>query len=825
MSLTNSPIWFGSGATGGGFYDYEINDSLRFNDNDSAYLSRTPSSATNRTTWTWSAWVKRGNISQSSNMFIAYSGANDFEYIRFDSDDTIRYTFYVSGSQQNLLSTSGKFRDTSSWYHILVQRSGSSSEIYVNGIQQALNIGARVSGNGYFNSTNAHNIGRFTSGSQYFDGYMTEINFIDGQALDPTSFGETKSGVWIPKSYGGSYGTNGFYLDFSDNSTATNLGLDSSGNSNNWSVNNIATTDQMIDTPTNNFSVMNSIEPSSGTSVTLSEGNLKAVGTTVSYSGGITSTFEQSSGKWYWEVYVNSEVTAGTNYYNFVGAATGESNLVHTSTNSQIPSVVAGINGWSWEGDGTINLIGTGTKAVSSVTAPSAGDVLGFAIDLDNGNVYFYHNGTAQNSGSPVITGVSDLLHNPMVGVYNGSTVTFNFGQDSTFAGATTAGGNADGNGVGDFKYSVPSGYLALCTANLPEPVVGPLGNSLSDENFNTVLYSGTGANQSITGVGFEPSLVWIKKRTPNAAAHALWDNVRGTQKWLISDDTYAEITTTDGLSSFDSDGFTLGADATYGSWNNGGTQVAWNWKAGTAFSNSAGTNGATIASSGLVNTDAGFSIVSYVGTGVAGTVYHGLSSTPEFITIKDRDYPTGRPWGSYHFKLNNGVNPEDERIQLNESTAETGDTFIFNSTAPTSNVFSLGTSSWNNTSGNDIIAYCFHSVDGYSKIGQYIGNNSVNGPFVYTGFKPAFIIIKSAVTTGYSWYMMDSTRTAYNGSQAWLSPDQTLQEDTSTGENVDILSNGFKIRTNWTRLNDSGSPRYIYIAFAENPFKYANAR
>ena len=807
MSLTNSPIWFGSGATGGGFYDYEIDNSLRFNDDDSAYLSRIPSSASNRKTWTFSAWIKLGSLSQGergiifqSNVGLDYGGPTIYQ----DSGLRFAHAWDPSGTDY-IRETVSLFRDTSAWYHVVwwcdTTQAGTRWKIYVNGTEQTLQTPSGNNGEPAqntdlnINSTNTHTIGNFLG--NYFDGYMAEVNFIDGQALDATNFGETKSGVWIPKAYGGSYGTNGFYIDFSNNSTATNLGLDSSGNSNNWSVNNIATTDQMIDTPTNNFATWNPIwkyvsTESWGQTGTTLEGNLRWNGNSGNeVQSGIAATFQlPTTGKWYWECIATSEPSTSISW---LGIIDEDTNVVKTASNTLT--------------------FGTG-------------DIINLAFDADNQRMYFGKNGTfgaGQDPTNPTdgtsATGSGYLPYCAGNKGTGGSDPQFtaNFGQDSTFAGATSAGGNTDANGVGDFKYSVPSSYLALCTANLPEPTIVD-----GTENFNTVLYTGNDSTQSITGVGFQPDLVWIKQRSVPDRAHRLNDSVRGANKQLYSNLTNAEGTATDELTSFDSDGFSLGSANGV---NGIDTYVGWNWKAGTSFSNSAGSNGATIASSGSVNTDAGFSIVSYVGTGVAGTVYHGLTSTPEFITIKDRDYPTGRPWGSYHFKLNNGVNPEDERIQLNENTGETNDTFIFNSTAPTSNVFSLGTSSWNNTSGNDIIAYCFHSVDGYSKIGQYTGNYNVDGPFVYTGFRPAFVIIKSAVTTGYDWYMMDSTRTTYNGSQNWLSPSQAISEDTSTGENVDFLSNGFKIRTNWTRLNDSGSPRYIYLAFAENPFKYANAR
>jgi len=783
----------GAGNVGvSGFYPVTINDSLRFEDGSSAYLNRTPASATNRTTWTWSAWVKRGNISQSSNMFIAYSGANDFEYIRFDSDDTIRYTFYVSGSQQNLLSTSGKFRDTSSWYHILVQRSGSSSEIYVNGIQQALNIGTRVSGNGYFNSTNAHNIGRFTSGSQYFDGYMTEINFIDGQSLAPTSFGEAKEGTWIPKSYSGSYGTNGFHLEFNSNTN------DTSGNGNNWTANNISAHDYVPDSPTNNFATFNPLD-NIGTS-NFSEGNLKVGSSTGSVTQKTRSTFAVSQ-NFYFEAY---RVDGGTQNFN-VGVATATADI------------------------GSTGNTGVYTKNYSG----GAGDILMFAYSASANALWTGLNGTWDNSATvaeieagtttnATHTGIADepiaAVYIDQATSYSGRIIT-NFGQDSTFAGATTAGGNTDANGVGDFKYAPPSGFLSLCSANLPEPVVGPLGDSLSDENFNTVLWTGTGSGQSITGMGFQPDWLWFKQRN-GGSDHALIDSVRGVNQGLISNSTAQEVTSgaSNDLVSFDSDGFTTGTPQNFGSLGSSGLTIAtWGWKAGTAFSNSAGSNGATIASSGSVNTDAGFSIVSYTGSGANGTVLHGLSSAPEIIFFKKLDVATS--WMVYNKTIGN-----NRFLYLDLTNGQTGtDSTYFNNLDPTASVINLGTYHRNNSINERYIAYAFHSVDGYSKVGSYTGNGSgTDAPFVFTGFSPAFVLIKS--TASGNWLMFDNKREGYNPCDVLYADDPTSEETSST-KNIDILSNGFKIGASTNvNINTSGLT-YIFLAFAENPFKYANAR
>ena len=781
----------GAGAVGvSGFYPVQINDSLRFNDDDSAYLNRTPSSASNRKTWTFSAWIKLSSFTQGERGIIFqsnYGGPTIYQ----DSGLRFAHAWDPAGTDY-IRETVAVFRDPSAWYHVVwwcdTTQAGTRWKIYVNGVEQSLQTPSGNNGEPAqntdlnINSANSHTIGNFIG--NYFDGYMAEVNFIDGTALDATSFGEAKDGTWIPKSYSGSYGTNGFHLEFNGNTN------DTSGNSNNWTANNISAHDYVPDSPTNNFGTFNPLMYRwASNTTTLSEGNLKSTGSS-GYAFGTINI--PTSGKWYFETYTVAGTSVGT-----VGV--GDGNLLQ---NSSVSDVVYYFSNGNKSVNGTVTAYGA---------TWTTGDVIGVACDADSNTVTFYKNGSSQGSISYDPSGTTVFFGNW------GTTGYFvlNHGQDSTFAGNTTAGGNTDGNGIGDFKYAPPSGFLALCTANLPEPTI-----ISGAEYFNTVLYTGNASTQSITGVGFQPDLVWLKQRSSPTRSHRLNDSVRGANKQLYPDLINAEGTATNELTSFDSDGFSLGSANGV---NGIDTYVGWNWKAGTAFSNSAGSNGATIASSGSVNTDAGFSIVSYVGTGSAGTVYHGLSSTPEFITIKDRDYATGRPWGSYHFKLNNGVNPEDERIQLNEVTSETNDTFIFNSTAPTSNVFSVALSSWNNTSNNDIIAYCFHSVDGYSKVGSYTGNGLADGPFVFTGFRPAWVLIKSR-TAGYDWVLDDAVRSPYNEGNATLYPNDSYVEYTGGLYGIDFLSNGFKPRTSYGQYNQSGGG-YIYLAFAESPQKYSNAR
>jgi hypothetical protein len=335
----------------------------------------------------------------------------------------------------------------------------------------------------------------------------------------------------------------------------------------------------------------------------------------------------------------------------------------------------------------------------------------------------------------------------------------------------------------------------------------------LPTDYFNTVLYSGNGSTQTISGVGFQPDWTWIKCRS-NADNHSLQDSVRGANKHMRSDSTLAETTSgTVHISSWNSDGFALGSGD--GQTNaSSRTYVSWNWLAGTSFSNDASaTSVGTIDSSGSTNQTAGFSIVSWTGTGSAGTVAHNLGSVPEWYIIKNRS--DANNWAVYHHKSNS--NPEQYALYLDGTSAATDDSGLANDTAPTSTVFSLTNGNYGNQSSYNYIGYFFSEVKGYSKFGSYTGNANTDGPFVYTGFKPAWIMVK-ATDAAKSWYMWDNKRST-NGSN--VVDDQLLADTTDSefdGSNIDMLSNGFKFRGSGSGENGSGT-NYIYMAFAESPF------
>jgi hypothetical protein len=782
-----SAQWMYASETG-----YQIEDSLRFEDGSSAYLNRTPASAGNRQTFTYSFWTKLGGaISSSGDIISSQNGVGSGDAIAIQSTNRLA----IAGSGTNLLVTTQLLRDPSAWYHVVLAidttqaTSSNRIKLYINGVQvtsfSTTNYPALNYNFAYWNNTFGQLICR---GYTYFDGYLTDINFIDGQALDATDFGETIDGYWRPIPYAGTYGTNGFHLDFNGNTN------DASGNGNDWTANNISAHDYVPDSPTNNFATLNSLANAGST---FSEGNLKiSFSDDGSYNPPVeTSTFTiPSSGKWYFEGLLVSSTAMG----------------IGVQDNTDVKVLRGSVDyGVYYLDSGNIYTYvnGTDTNVDSSPASYTTGDIIGVAYNADTNSISWYKNGVLQTSYTPS-TGYD---FTPAFYAY-ASTVAANFGQDSTFSGATTAGGNSDANGVGDFAYAPPSGYLALCTANLPTPTIID-----GSEHFNTVLYTGTGATQSITGVGFgsAPDWVWIKDRSVAGRDHQQIDSVRGATKTLKSSTTLAEQTL-NSVTSFDSDGFTVGNES--GANASGSALVAWNWKAGgTAVANTDG----SISSQVSANVDAGFSIVSYTGNGTAGaTIGHGLGVAPDCVITKVRSNGT-YGWWIYISSVSNGYLNLPSNLGLQTSDAQIvygNGSVVVN---PNSSVVTVGGYNGVNQSGQTFIQYCFANVEGYSKAGSYTGNGSTDGTFVYTGFRPAFVLFKG-IDAAYSWTMYDSTRDNYNFVDKTLYPSFSASENTGTPR-WDFLSNGFKARDN-DNDNVSGQ-RYIYIAFAETPFKYANAR
>jgi hypothetical protein len=447
---------------------YDITNSLRFNSGSSDYLNRTPSSSGNRQIWTFSFWIKKTALASRQNFFQGgnHDAGSNSSYMEFSSGNVLRIAEYNGSIETYNLDTTQLFRDVSAFYHIVVAfdttqaTSTNRVKLYVNGTQVTSFSTSNYPTQNYNTSVNhtlVHNIGRDPAGGYAFNGYMSDVYLIDGQQLTPSSFGETDfdTGIWKPKAYTGSFGTNGFYLQFK-NSAA--LGTDSSGNGNTFTANNLTSVDQSTDTPTNNFCTMNPLD-NYWQSSTFTEGNLQVQTSNTPYSPNY-ATIGVSKGKWYWEVKVTAQSSSGV--LPMIGVASTQC----TSASQEL--------GYSANDYGFATFSGnirTNSTNNSYGNAISLGDIVGVALDLDNNTIKFYINGTVQNSGTAysITASSSTVLGNyfPAYGDYsssNNTTAQFNFGNPPY-----TANGYTDGAGYGNFSYSVPSGFYSLNTKNLAQ--------------------------------------------------------------------------------------------------------------------------------------------------------------------------------------------------------------------------------------------------------------------------------------------------------------------------------------------------------------------
>jgi hypothetical protein len=784
---------------------YQISRSLRFNSADTTYLSRTVSTS-NRRTWTFSAWIKKSSEDTFQHIFAASANSTTLSSIRIQSN-VLSLIAIAGGSYENYIFGTINMADQSAWYHIVVVADTTSPvstdryKLYVNGNRLPVSAESTVALNfeTYVNfSSYTQYIGSLNySGthSSLYSGYMADLHFIDGQALTPSSFGEydINTGVWIPRTYGGSYGTNGFKLNFSDNSnvTAATLGADSSGNGNNYTPNNFSVSagagnDSHVDTPTpygtdtgagaevrGNYCTWNPLVKPYGTN-TYTNGNLDVVPN--GNWNAVVGTIGITTGKWYWEILSSIQDV-------FIGIQPVGQNY-------------ATINPQNFNGvfvcDDNQKLI-DGTRTSYTATGHGAGVIVGVAVDLDAGLITFYKNGVSQgaiNFASSLTYGKTVLP--TIIPYYAGYVMTANFGQRP-------------------FAYTAPSGFKAVCTTNLPTPTIGATAATQANKFFAPITYTGNGTNQNIN-VGFQPDFVWHKCRS-TGYAHYLQDTVRGANKPLRSASQAAETTETDAITAFISSGFTLGGNAATNYPND--TYVAWNWKASnaTAVTNTEG----SITSQVSANPTAGFSIVTYDASGVtaARTVGHGLGVAPRFMMIRSRSESDN--WYVYHASLGN-----TRAVFPNLTNAIFTNGGYWANTSPTSSVFTVGTIP---TTYTTYVAYCFAEVEGYSKFGSYVGNGSTDGPFQHCGFRPAFVMWKNAIsaTQAGNWFMLDDSRDTYNTASRFLIANGTDAES-NTGV-VDFLSNGFKIRYAGGGSVNFDTDTYIFMAFARNPFKYSLAR
>ena len=640
------------------------------------------------------------------------------------------------------------------WNHFCLERYDGQLTTYVNGV--AVYTQSYTSSIGDNNTFRIGQIGsNVYGGDGYgFNGEIQDFRFYKGVA-------KYKGGFDVPKPY-------------------TPVGIES------WRA--------VPDTTANNFATLNPLDAVTNnlsgtdyTQATHSNGNL-----TVILSDNFSSargSIGVSSGKYYWEIRIDNN--------------TNSPGMGVVAPGNQLTSYSPGGGGASYEprGDrfrknGVGHYDGTDNKT-------DDGLIVGVALDKDAGSISFYANGELLSNGT--MTGLNDLsdVHIPECFTFNDgpnidNTFTWNFGQNPSFSGQTTAGTYTDSSGKGLFKYQPPAGYLALCEDNLPTPAIADPG-----EHFKTVLWTGVNGTNKIK-CGFQPDFVWIKNRD-YVNWHSLYDSIRGPYLELNSNQTSAnrDRSSNDGLRSFDSDGFTSGLDDNTGG-RPGDSYVAWCWKAGgAAVSN----NNGTITSQVSANQDAGFSIVSTNGSGTAG---HGLNATPQFIISKRTTLISD--WSIQHHKM---------------MTSSTGK-LLFSSagvvTSSTPYMFNANDTTFEPVYTDPCISYCWTEIEGYSKFGSYVGNGNANanGPFVYCGFKPAFVLCKITTTTG-NW-VLKSNHISTNPNDFTILPDLPDTEYGPANTEFDFLSNGFKIRTSSVLVNTSGAT-IVFAAFAESPFSTANAK
>ena len=762
----------------GGALDFTIDQAIRFNDDDSAFLKDAAysSSPTSSTDCTLSFWVKRCNLSTTQCLFFGGDGAGStWEIIRFESDDQFRVA--QASSAYDIITTQ-VFRDVGAWSNFVIAFNGDDStaadriKIYHNGSRItdfSLQTNPSSSYVTNFNSGGGSEErligfqGPSSGGSNAADCYLAEINFIDGQALDPTSFGETNSdtGQWVPINTSGlTFGTNGYRITGADSS---DLGADQAG-SNNFTSSGLSSADSVTDSPTANQSTLNPLWAGAG----LSDGNLVATASGNSYQWAVSTfavddggkhvcEFQKSSGTFgYVGLYQlgNHTATTGNNYGYFYNLGTGE--IVKNGS--------------------LVTDLGTG----------AANSLMRLEYDSATDTLEFFDDGSSIHSATTGLSG-HNSLHFGCAPYASGTIITATF---SPLSGTPT------------------SGFNELTASNLSTTIDDP------GDYFNTVLYTGNGSTgQSITGVGFQPDFTWTKIRSPNSYSHQLFDAVRGAGKNIQSNASNAEGDLTSEFISFDSDGFTID-DVAQNVNESGSSYVAWNWEAnGAGSSNTDGDITSTVSASPT----SGVSVLTYSGNGSDNQeIGHGLGIAPKMIWTKRRD--SSGNWTSYHDAV--GIN---QVFYLNSTALPASNTEQYRAT-PTSSVYTVGVGGDINNSSGTYVAMVFAEVNGFSRISSYVGNGGTEN-FVHTGMKPAWLLIKRISGSTQEWQIYDNQRDPFNvGNHKLESNSSSAESILTTDNNVDFVSNGFVLRKGNGGMNASGS-EYLFMCFAESPFKTATAR
>lgn len=784
---------------------YQIARSLRFNDDDSAYLTRTPGGAGNMDAVALSFWVKRFSLGAQTLLIARASGATVFTEIGFDSSDRLDWSDLSNSgvpSYYSHLVTTRRFRDTTAWCHIVIVYDSANAtaadrvRIYVNGVRETAFDTASYPSSGQdckLNDAVATDIGRRRNGADaggsYFDGYLADIHLVGGSAsLTASDFGETDSatGAWKPKTFAGSYGTNGGKWNFSDNSntTAATLGADSSGNGNNFTPNNFSVTagtgnDSLTDTPTNygthsgagaevrgDFCTLSAIDVAlamGSTGPTIANGGLQWV------SGGSTrhsvrGTFPLGQDKYY------CELTLGTTGADaFYGIANCNYSL--NSGGFESAGVDSGGNALAIN---TVNGNKCSTTSAAYGSAYANGDVLMMAIDVPNAKIWWGKNGTWFASGDPAA----------------GTNAAFTSLPSGTLLLLVEpAGGSANiwlNSGQRAYAHTAPTGFKSMCTQNLADSAVQKPPSA-----FDAKLRTGTGSAMSDTGLAFQPDLAGIKSRSA-ATDWAFYDAQRGVQKRLETNNTDAEVTSDDGLTAFNSDGATFGALAQVNT--NTATYVDWFWREGATY---------------------GFDIVLYTGDG-GGTqaVNHGNGSTPGFIAGKSRSAgASAAAWRIWHSTL--GTSPSTT-LYFDTSAASADSDKI---SAVSSTTFTAAGNMNQNTV--TFVAYVWSPIAGFSNFGSYTGNNAVLGPLAPTGFRPALFGLKRTDSTG-AWMTWDNKRLGYNVNNNDVRLNSTDTEQTD--DVLDFLATGIKIRNNGSTWYNASGGAYVFWSFANDNLKNARA-
>ena len=717
--------------------------------------------------WTIEGWFNPASRSTGGSNLFNFGTASDYTQVQvlLDPSGDIWHLWSYGGTWDVNDSSTTTRPPLNQWSHIAFEKVGTATTsyitTYVNGV--AAKVTAVPQNIQYSSNPRLIIGGHYVSGGSggdtyYYDGLVSDVRMYN--------VAKYKGGFDVPKPY-------------------TPVGIST------WRA--------VPDTCQNNFATWNPLDvyqnAGAGGPATLSGGNL-ITGSNDNKS--THSNFGVTSGKWYYE----SIFSEGTNNSDGLGVV-AQYEKGYNGTSNGGYYILYRDNGGLFIGNGTSRY----DPPAGTYRSWGPNDVISVGIDVDNREVIFFNKGV-EELRYPFPSHVADgAVWMPAILNRQAGYIYTNFGQNPTFSGNTTAGTYTDSNGKGLFKYQPPSGFLALCEDNLPTPTIKDPG-----EHFKTVLWTGDGADgRSITGVGFKPDFVWIKNRANGVANswHSLSNSV--TPGRLFSNEDNPEDSFKD-VGSFDTDGMTIN----YGSYVNtsGGTYVAWCWKAGgPAVTNTDG----SIISQVSANQTAGFSIVSYTGNGTAGaTVGHGLEKAPAFIISKNRDATSS--WPIYHKSTSNSGDSATDVIYLNLSTTGSSDNIR------NVNDTTFSTTSWGGINGNGgrHIAYCWAEIEGFSKFGSYIGNLNADGPFVYCGFKPAFVLIKEI--SGTDNWAIKSNHISTNPNDFTLLADTDNTEYGPNNTAIDLVSNGFKIRTTSGLVNGSAAT-YIFAAFAESPYKYANSK